>query len=62
MQVHPIKPTLKPPGVNIEKLLSFFGFKFNLRRYITAALALCQSERAAAAELIAQAGRLLGAS
>ena len=38
MQVDPIKPTLKAPGINRLKLnhddpLSNFGFKFNLRRY-----------------------------
>ena len=43
MQVSPIKPTLKAPGtkrlkLNNDKLLSNFAFKFNLRRYIEAAL------------------------
>ena len=38
MQVVPIKPKLKPPGIKRLKLksdepLSVFGFKFNLRRY-----------------------------
>ena len=38
MQVDPIKPTLKAPGIhrlklNYVKLLSNFAFKFNLRRY-----------------------------
>ena len=38
MQVHPIKPKLKPPGtkrlkLECDGLLSNFGFKFNLRRY-----------------------------
>jgi len=37
------------------------GHEAAAARDATAALALCQSERAAAAELIAQAGRLLGA-
>jgi len=39
VQVDPIKPTLKPPGtkhsrLKCDELLSSFGFKFNLRRYI----------------------------
>ena len=38
MQVDPIKPTLKAPGIKLlklehEKLLSNLAFKFNLRRY-----------------------------
>jgi len=38
VQVDPIKPTLKAPGIErlklkYEELLSNFGFKFNLRRY-----------------------------
>jgi len=38
VQVDPIKPTLKAPGIKLLKLnhgkhLSNFGFKFNLRRY-----------------------------
>jgi len=38
VQVEPIKPTLKAPGIKLSKPkygkpLSFFGFKFNLRRY-----------------------------
>ena len=38
MQVEPIKPTLKAPGIKLLKLkygkpLSNFAFKFNLRRY-----------------------------
>jgi hypothetical protein len=39
VQVDPIKPTLKPPGIKLSKLkydrpLSYFAFfKFNLRRY-----------------------------
>jgi len=38
VQVDPIKPTWKAPGPNslklkYDKLLSFFAFKFNLRRY-----------------------------
>ena len=41
MQVDPIKPTLKAPGterlkLKYEELLSNFGFKFKLRRYIEA--------------------------
>ena len=41
MQVDPIKPTLKAPGIKLlslkyDKPLSNFGFKFNLRRYIKA--------------------------
>jgi len=39
VQVDPIKPTLKAPGIKLLKLkcdkpLSKFGFKFNSRRYI----------------------------
>jgi len=39
VQVDPIKPTLKAPEIGHltmehNKLLSNFGFKFNLRRYI----------------------------
>ena len=46
MQVDPIKPTLKAPGIQRLKLkyyepLSSFGLKFNLRRCI---LALLQEE------------------
>jgi len=38
VQVDPIKPTLKAPGIKRLKLkqgelLSIFAFKFNLRRY-----------------------------
>ena len=38
MQVHPIKPKLKPPGtkrlkLGYEELISNFAFKFNLRHY-----------------------------
>jgi len=38
VQVDPIKPTLKAPGIELLKLkfdesLSNFGFNFNLRRY-----------------------------
>jgi hypothetical protein len=38
VQVHPIKPTLKAPGIKLlelkyGRLLSKFAFKFNLRRY-----------------------------
>jgi len=38
VQVDPIKPTLKAPGIkllklNCDKQLSSFAFKFNLRRY-----------------------------
>jgi hypothetical protein len=38
VQVAPIKPNLKPPGikrlkVHHDEVLSNFGFKFNLRRY-----------------------------
>ena len=41
MQVDPIKPTLKAPGIECLKLqydkpLSKFAFKFNLRRYTVA--------------------------
>ena len=43
MQVDPIRPTLKAPGIKLLKLnydtpLSNFGFKFNLRHYIPAEL------------------------
>ena len=39
VQVDPIKPTLKAPGIQLLNLtydipLSNFAFKFNLRRYI----------------------------
>jgi len=39
VQVDPIKPTLKAPGIKLSKLkygkpLSKSAFKFNLRRYI----------------------------
>ena len=39
MQIDPIKPTLKAPGIKLlnlkyDKPLSHFAFKFNLRRYI----------------------------
>jgi len=38
VQLHPIKPKLKPPGskrlkLKCDVLLSTFGFKFNSRRY-----------------------------
>ena len=38
MQVHPIKPTLKAPGIKLLKLkydkpVSRFAFNLNLRRY-----------------------------
>jgi len=41
VQIDPIKPMLKPPGserLKLEhlKLLSNFGFNFNLRRYTEA--------------------------
>ena len=41
VQVEPMKPTLKAPGtkrltLKYDKLLSSFGFNFNLRRYIAA--------------------------
>jgi len=43
VQVDPIKPTMKAPGterfkLEYEELLSNFGFKFNLRRYIQVAV------------------------
>jgi hypothetical protein len=43
VQVDPIKPTLKAPGskrlkLEREKMLSYYAFKFNLRRYILARL------------------------
>jgi hypothetical protein len=42
VQVDPIKPELKPPGIKLLKqkcdtLLSKFAFKFNLHRYSMAA-------------------------
>ena len=42
VQVEPMKPMSKAPGTKLlklkcEKLLSIFGFKFNLRRYTWAA-------------------------
>jgi hypothetical protein len=45
VQVDPIKPTLKAPGIKLLKLkydkpLSNFAFKFNLRRYNMAARAV----------------------
>ena len=45
MQVEPIKPTLKAPGINLLKLkynkrLSTFAFKCNLRRYTVVGTAL----------------------
>jgi len=45
VQVDPIKPTLKAPGSHLltlkyDKLLSCFGFKFNLRRCNVAAARL----------------------
>jgi hypothetical protein len=41
VQVDPIKPAVKAPGIkrlklNYDKMLSSFGFNFNLRRYIEA--------------------------
>jgi hypothetical protein len=44
MQVDPVRPTLKPPGIMLLKLiynepLSNFAFDFNLRRYTKAAKA-----------------------
>jgi hypothetical protein len=41
VQVDPIKPTLKAPGIKLSKLkydkpLSNFAFRFNLRRYFEA--------------------------
>ena len=50
MQVDPIKPTLKAPGLKLlileyGKPLSNFGFKFNLRRHSTAAAAALQVQR-----------------
>jgi hypothetical protein len=43
VHVDPLKPKLRPPGTKSLKpeydgLLSNFGFKFNLRRYIPAGL------------------------
>jgi hypothetical protein len=39
VQVDPVNPMLKPPGIKLlkpkcDKLLSTFAFKLNLRRYI----------------------------
>jgi len=44
LQVHPIKPPLKPHGterliLKCDELLSDFGFEFNLRRYIKGLIA-----------------------
>ena len=44
MQVDPVKPTLKAPGIKLLKLkydtpLSNFAFKFKLRRYSKGAIA-----------------------
>ena len=44
MQIDPIKPTLKAPGIKLlqlkcDKPLSNFAFKFNLRRYTTVVVA-----------------------
>jgi hypothetical protein len=43
VQVDPMKPVLKPPGIKrlkleYDKLVSDFAFNFNLRRYIMDAL------------------------
>ena len=43
MQVHPIEPKLKPPGIerlklNCDELLSNLAFKINLRRYMQVTL------------------------
>jgi hypothetical protein len=53
VQVDPVKPVLKAPGtqrlkLELEKLLSNFGFKFNLRRYTPAALGDTPAAAAAA--------------
>jgi len=47
VQVDPIKPMLKAPGIKLLKLkydkpLSNFAFKFNLRRYSEASVSLSQ--------------------
>ena len=51
MQVDPIKPTLIAPGtkrlkLSNDKLLSSFGFNFNLRRYTKAEVATSTPTRA----------------
>jgi hypothetical protein len=48
VQVDPIKPTLKAPGIKplklkYDELLSSFAFKFNLRRYTMADSRLTQA-------------------
>jgi hypothetical protein len=53
VQVDPIKPPLKTPGIkrmnlNYNILLSGFGFKFNLRRYNVAAVVEVHPDVAAA--------------
>ena len=64
MQLDPIEPTLKPPGtkrlkLKYEKLVSSFGFNFNLRRYTKELLAAAGDgkgeEEAAASALLAGA-------
>jgi hypothetical protein len=45
VQADPNKPTLKAPGtrrlkLEFDELLSSFGFKFNLRRYIMIAASM----------------------
>ena len=52
VQVDPVKPILKPTGTERLKLnsdvpLSPFAFKFNLRRYTTAASRTASSSRSA---------------
>jgi hypothetical protein len=52
VQVDPIKPTLKAPGIKLLKLqcdmlLSIFAFKFKLRRYNEEVLRLILAAAAA---------------
>jgi len=54
VQVDPIKPALKAPGINrlkleFDKPLSNFAFKFSLRRYAAVAAAAAHVAAAAAA-------------
>ena len=65
MQVDPIKPTLKPPGMKRLKLkhdglLSSFAFKFNLRRYTEECGRICGRGTPAAAATAALDNRTAG--
>ena len=61
MQLDPIKPTLKAPGIKLlklkyDKLLSNFASKFNLRRYIKAGVARYLLQMAPGAVLLMTPG------